>query len=235
MKDGLLTQYIEAGLPHLRQVAGLPEGLMPDFVALIRQLGDEEMLKLAEPRGLMSRVKEPLAQAPDPDSLPAEIWQQGTADWQPVHHVLPVTMALLHACERINALARRGALKIDSALVRGLAVIAYAPFVPNGGGLLSKLADILSGTAVEPARLLDNYLMAVITGDTDTLAGVDHCIMESPAWWGWSERFLAAGKDFPFLPKVIGISPPLTEGLKQVLTNMMREALNAEHNRNYPN
>jgi len=235
MKDGLLTQYIEAGLPHLRQVAGLPEGLVPDFVAVVRQLGEDKILKLAEPREFPSLVKDPLAQASDPDSLTAEIWQQGTADWQPVHHVLSVAMALLHACEKVNALVRRGALKVDPALVRGLAVIAYAPFVPNGGELLSKLADILGGTVVEPARLLNNYLTAVVTNDTDTLASVDHCIMESPAWRGWSERFLAAGRDFPFLPRVIGISPPLTKGVKQVLANMIMEVLNAEHNRNYPN
>ncbi len=235
MSDGLLTQYIEAGFSHFRQVAGLPEGLMPDFDAVARQLGDGGMLKLAEPLEPVRQIKAPLAQAFDPDSLPGEIWRQGIADWLPVHHVLSVTMALLRACEKVDALVRRGALKIDFVLVRGLAVIAYAPFAPNGGELLSRLADILGGMIGEPARLLDRYIIAVAAGDSDTLGEVNHCIVENPAWRDWSERFLATGKDFPFLPRVIGISPPLTSGLKQVLVNMMVEVLDAQHSRDYRN
>jgi len=79
------------------------------------------------------------------------------------------------------------------------------------------------------------FLKQLEAGDTDTLAGVDRCIMENPAWREWSERFLATGKGFPFLPRVIGIGPPLTSGLKQVLVNMVMEVLNADHSRNYPN
>ena len=235
MREELLTRYMEVGFPHLRQVSGLPEGLLPDFAVVARQLGDEGMLELAEPLGLAERLKTLLAQAPDPDNLPIEIWQQGIANWPPVHQVLSVTMALLRACEKVDALEWRGALKIDFALVRGLAVTAYAPFAPNGSELLSRLADILGGTVVEPARLLDRYIMVVVAGDTDTLAGVDRCILENPAWREWSERFLATGKGFPFLPRVIGIGPPLTSGLKQVLVNMLMEVLNADHGRNYPN
>ena len=235
MKDGLLTQYIEAGYPHFRQVAGLPEGLLPDVAAVARQLGDERALTLAEPLGLAERIEALLAQDTDPDSLPIEMWQQSIANWPPVYQVLSVTMALLRACEKIQALERRGDLKIDVVLVRGLAVIAYAPFAPNGDELLSRLADILGGIVVEPARLLDRYIMAVVASDTDTLASVDRCILENQAWRGWSERFLATGKDLPFLPRVIGVSPPLTTGLKGVLVNMMMEVFNAHHSRNYPN
>ncbi len=235
MKDGLLTQYIEAGFSHFRQVAGLPQGLLPDLAAVARQLGDERVLKLAEPLGLAERIKAVLAQAPDPASLPIEIWQQSIANWPLVYQVLSVSMALLRACEKVDALERQGALKIDFVLVRGLAVIAYAPFAPNGGELLSRLADILGGMIVEPARLLDRYLTAVVTGDADTLDEVNHCIVENPAWREWSERILTAGNDFPFLPRVIGISPPLTSGLMQVLVNMMTEVLNAHHSRDYPN
>ena len=234
MSNGLLTAYMEAGFPYFKQVANLPDGLMPDFVAVARQLGDEGMLKVAEPLGLAERIKALLAQAPEPDNVPVEIWQQGIAHWPPVHQVLSVTMALLRACENVDALERRGALKVDFALIRGLAVTAYAPFAPNGSELLSRLTDILGGTAAEPARLVDCYIMALLAGDTDTLADVDHCILENPVWAEWSERFLATGKDFPFLPRAIGISPPLTSGLKQVLINMMMEVLNAEHCRNYP-
>jgi len=234
MSNGLLTAYMEAGFPYLKQMANLPEGLIPDFAAVARQLGDGGMLEIAEPLGLAERIEASLAQAPNPESLPVEIWQQGMANWPPVHQVLSVTMALLQACEKVDAHERRGALKIDPSLVRGLAVTAYAPFAPNGGELLSRLANILGGTVAEPATLLDRYIAAVVASDIDTLVDVDCCILENPAWREWSERFLAIGKDFPFLPRVIGIRPPLTSGLKQVLINMMMEVLNAEHCRNYP-
>lgn len=235
MTDAVLTQYMEAGFPHLKQGAGLPEGLLPDFALVARQLGDEGMLKLAEPLGLAERIKTLLTQAPDPDSLQVEIWQQAIANWPPARQVFSVTMALLRACEKVEAQERRGMLKIDFALVRGLAVTAYAPFAPNGSELLSRLADILGGTVAEPARLLDRYIAAVVEGDSDTLASVDRCILENPAWREWSEGILAAAKGFPFLPRTIGVSPPLTSGLKQVLVNMMKEVLSAHYSRDYRN
>jgi len=234
MRNGLLTAYMEAGFPYLKQMANLPEGLMPDFADMVRQLGDETMLEIAETWGTAERLKTLLAEAPDPDMVPVEIWQQSMANWSPVQQVLSATMALLHACEKVAGLKRRGALKIDSALATGLAVTTYAPFAPNGGELLSRLANILGGTVAEPATLLDRYIAAVVAGDTDTLSGVDRCILENPAWREWSERFLAIGKDFPFLPRVIGIRPPLTKALVQALVKMVMEVLNVEHSRNYP-
>jgi len=226
---------MEAGFPHLRQMAGLPDGILPDFGAVVRQLGDEEMLRLGEPLGLAERVKTLLDGAPDPDTLADETWQQAIANWPPLRQVLSVTVAILRACERVEALERRGVLSIDFALVRGLTITAYAPFAPNGSELLNRLADILGGTVAKPAELLNHYLTARVEGDADTLAGVDRCILENPVWREWSERVLAAAKDFPFIPRTIGISPPLTSGLKQVLVNMMMEVISAHHSRDYRN
>jgi len=230
-----LTEYIQAGFTHLRQVSGLPEGLLPDFAAVARQLGDEGLLKLAEPLGLAGRVKTLLAQAPDPDSLATEIWQQCIINWPPMAQILPVTVALLRACERVHALERRGSLKIDFALVRGLAVTAYAPFAPNGGELVSRLVSILGGRVAEPAGSLDRYIAAVVEGDSDTLDSVDLCIVQNRVWREWSGRILAAGKGFPFLPRVIGISPPLTSELKQIIVDVVTEVFNAQHSRDYRN
>ncbi len=235
MKSGLLVEYMVSGFPHLRQVSGLPETLMPDFAKASHTLGDEAMLKVGEPLGLVERVKTMLSQAPDPSTVPPGIWEQGISNWPPIHQVRSVTMALLRACEKVEALERRGVLKISPALVRGLAAIAYAPFSPNGSGLLSKLADILGVTVEEPARLIDRYMTAVATGDADTPAAVDRCILEDPAWREWSQRLLATGRDFPFQPRVIGICPQLTSGLKQVLVSMMMEVINAYDRRDYRN
>jgi hypothetical protein len=235
MRDGLLTRYIEAGFPHLKKVSGLPYGLLPDFGKVANTLGDEAMLKVAEPLGLAESLKTMESQAPEPDSLPPDVWQQGIANWPPVKQVFSVTTGLLHACEKADALERRGVLKMNLTLVRGLAVIAYAPFSPRGSGLLNKLADILGVAVEEPARLLDQYMTAVVEDDTDTLAAVDRSIVEDPAWREWSQIFFATGRDFPFRPRAIGISPPLTSGLKQLLANMMIEVINAYDSGNYPN
>jgi hypothetical protein len=175
------------------------------------------------------------SQAPEPDSLPPDVWQQGIANWPPVKQVFSVTMGLLHACEEVDALERRGLLKMNLTLVRGLAVIAYAPFAPKGSALLNKLADILGVAVEESDRLLDRYVKAAAEDDTDTLAAVDRSIVEDPAWREWSQTFLATGRDFPFLPRVIGISPPLTSGLKQLLVNMIMEVINAHDSRDYTN
>jgi len=65
MRNGLLTAYVETGFHYLKQIAKLPDGLMPDFADVARQLGDEAMLDMAEPLGLGDRLKSRLAQALD--------------------------------------------------------------------------------------------------------------------------------------------------------------------------
>ena len=236
MRDGLLTRYMEIGFPHLRQVSGLPEWLVPDMAEAARNLGDQAILELAKPLGLAERTSAFLAQPPDPDSLPVEIWQENIRRWPAIRQVLPVTMALLRACEKVDALERRGLLRVDLAsLVRGLATISYAPFVPDGSEILSRLAAILGGSSAEPAGLLHLYTLALVKGDEDTLADIDNCILQNPAWAAWSERFLTTGKAFPSIPRVIGVSTPLTSELAQVLVTMIMEVLNANSGGNYPN
>jgi len=236
MSDGLLTRYIEAGFPHLRQMSRLPEWLVADVTKVARQLGDEGMLKLAEPLGLADGVKAFLAQAPEAESLSIEIWQEGIGRWRAVHQVLPVAMALLRACEKLDALERRGVLKINFAsLVRDLAVISYASFAPNGSQILNRLASILGGTVAEPAELLDLYITAVVKVDTDTLTGVEDCIRQNPVWAAWTKRLLEIGEAFPFAPRVIGVSPTATSGLIQLLATIIVEVTNADSSRNYPN
>ncbi len=235
MSSGRLTQYMEAGFPYLKHMTNLPDGLLPDFAKGVCQLGDEGVLRLAETLGLCDRLKPFLAQAPEPGSLPVEIWREGIAGWSPVYQVLSVTMALLRACEKVEALERRGVLLANVAsIVRALAIIAYAAFDPNGVKILARLAGILGGNPAQPAVLLDRYVKALEARDYDTLTRIEECILLNPAWAEWSARVLVTGKEFPFLPRVIGISPPLTRGLKQALVNMMLEAPNVEHSRNYP-
>lgn len=236
MKDGLLAQYMEVGFPHLRQVSGLPGWLVPDVTEVARELGDQAMLKLAKPLGLSDRLGAFLAQAPEADSLPSEIWQQSIASWQPVRQVLPVTLALLRACEKVEALERRGVAGINSAsTVRGLATIACATFTPNGGKILDRLAGILDGSPAEPAVLLNKYVAALENGDKYILTRVEEYILQDQVWTEWFKRFSAVGTAFPFIPRVVGISPVPTSELIQLLAAMIVEVINADHSRDTRN
>ena len=41
----------------------------------------------------------------------------------------------------------------------------------------------------------------------------------------WSHRFVAKGKGFPFIPRLIGISPTVNSELHQVLVDLIVEEL----------
>jgi len=229
MKNGRLTRYVEAGLPHLRHVSKLPGWLAPGVPEVASQLGDKSLLKLAEPLCLSEGIKSLLNQAPEADKLPAEKWQEGMGRWQAVHQVAPVTLALLRAREKVEALERRGVAGVSSAsTTRGLATIAFATFAPNGGKILDRLAGILGGSPAEPAALLNLYVKAMENGDKDTLADVEECILQDPAWAEWSRRFIAEGMAFPFIPRVIGVSPIPTGELIRLLAAMIVEVTNAD-------
>ncbi len=159
MKNERLAQYVEDGFPHLRQISKLPEWLAPGVPAVSSQLGDEAILGLAEPLGISEKIKPWLAQAPEENMIPDEVWLEVIGRWQAVRQVVPVTMALLRAREKIEALERRGAVGINSvSTVRSVATIAYAAFAPTGGKILDGLSVILGGKPLEPAALLNLYV-----------------------------------------------------------------------------
>ena len=235
MREGLLTQYIETGFPHLKQIAGLPEWLMPGVVEFVREMGDEGILELATPLGLADQARAFLVRAPDAETVSIEVWQQAIGKWQATDQALPVSLALLRIWERVRYLQRRCELKVDAtSFIHGLAVLSYAPFTLNGDEILKKLAGILGGKAEEPAMLLDSYMRIVTNGEDNTLTGIEQLILENRAWAAWSEEFLETGKAFPFIPRIIGVSPPLSGGLIPVLVSMIKEALDADISRNNP-
>ena len=57
MQHGVLTRYVENGYSHLKQGAGLPEGLLGDFSKVAAQLGDTGIKQLAETLGLKERLE----------------------------------------------------------------------------------------------------------------------------------------------------------------------------------
>ena len=113
MNQNLLARYIEVGFPHLWELSKLPECLVPDVADVAHELGDQAMLELAEPLRLSEGIKSLLTQAPEADKLPVEIWREGISRWNTLHQVVPVTLSLLRACEKVEALERWNVLVVD--------------------------------------------------------------------------------------------------------------------------
>ena len=129
MKQNLLAPYIKTGFPYFREITKLPEWLVPGAAEVVRQLGDESLLELIEPLGLTEEIQSCLAQAPKADKLPVGEWCEAIGRWSAMHQVVPVTMALLRAREKIEAMQQRGIGGVSSvSVVRSLVTIAFAIF-----------------------------------------------------------------------------------------------------------
>jgi len=224
MSECLLTRYVSAGLPHLKQIAKLSEWFLPGLAEETRKFDDECLIKMAEPLGLSEKLQTALSEAPEPENLPVEKWRESIDLFNVTHQVRPVILSLQRALEKFEAFQRRGNLKVDPSLVRGLAVIAYAPFALTGQEILQRLSVALGGSNNEPAGLMERYVNAVIDGDRKTLTAVDGCIQADPIWAEWTQRFIAIGKSSPFTPRIIGISPCINPDLTQVLVSMLTES-----------
>lgn len=235
MTEGLLTRYVEAGLPHLRKIAGLPEWLAPDAGKVIRELGDEGLLKLAEPLSI-SGYKDFLERAPEANAVTSEMWQECLAKSQTVDQISPIIMALLQVWEKARSLRRREQLTVDPILFcRGLTVLSYAPFIPSGRSILRRLAEILGGTEANPPILLALFSKAVVEGDHRTLNSIERCIREEVSWTVWTEMILEMAGTFTFVPRAIGVSLPPSKQLARVLVPMILEVTNDNAARNYSN
>lgn len=235
MTEGLLTKYVETGLPHLRKMAGLPEWLAPDAGKVIHELGDEGILRLSDPLGI-PEDKDFLHRAPEANTVPAELWQERLAKGQAISQTFPIATALLRVWEKARALRRRGQLNVNPSLfIRGLAVLSCAPFIPNGKAIFKRLAKILGSTEENPAILLELFSKAVAEGDGHILNSVEECIQEEASWAAWVEIFLEMAGAFTFVPKTVGVSLPLNRQLNQVLASMILEVTNADNRRNCSN
>ena len=236
MKHNLLVPYIQTGLPAFREISKLPEWLVPDAAEVVSQLGDENLLELVEPLGLTGEIQSCLTQSASADKLPVGEWREAIERWYVVYQVVPVTMALLRAREKIEAMERRGVIGINStSVVRSLVTIAFAIFIPNGGKILDRLAVVLGGNPTEPAELLNRYVTALVSDDKDTLSRVEQCIQRDPMWTAWFVRFSHCAQAFPYLPRVIGVSPVPSSALVPLLATMFKEVTDADCSRDNAN
>ena len=236
MKQNLLAPYIKTGFPSFREISKLPEWLVPGAAEVVSQLGDESLLKLIAPLGLTGEIQSCLSQSAEADKLPVGEWSEAIGRWAAVHQVMPVTMALLRAREKVEAMERRGVIGTNStSVVRSLVTIAFAPFIPNGGKILDRLAAVLGGNPTEPAELLNRYVTALVNDDKDTLSRVEECIQRDQMWTVWFARLSDCALAFPYLPRVIGVSPVPSSALTQLLATMFKEVTDADCSRDNAN
>ena len=236
MKQNLLVPYIKTGFPSFREISKLPEWLVPGAAEVVSQLGDEIILDIVEPLGLTGEIQSSLAPEARADNLPVGEWREAIERWSAVYQVVPVTMALLRAREKVEAMERRGVIGINStSVVRSLVTIAFAIFIPNGGKILDRLAVVLGGNPTEPAELLNRYVTALVSDDKDTLSRVEECIQRDQMWRTWFARFSDCALAFPYLPKVIGVSPVPSSELIPLLATMFKEVTDADCSRDNAN
>jgi len=236
MKQNLLAPYINTGFPYFREISKLPEWLVPGAAEVVSQLGDESLLELVEPLGLTGEIQSCLAHAARADKLPVGEWREAIGRWYAVHQVVPVTMALLRAREKIEAMQQRGIGGVNAvSVVRSLVTIACATFIPNGGKILDRLAVVLGGNPTEPAELLNRYVTALVSDDKETLSRVEECIQRDQMWMTWFARFSDCALAFPYLPRVIGVSPVPSSALIQLLATMIKEVTDADCSRDNAN
>ncbi len=236
MKQNLLAPYIKTGFPSFREISKLPEWLVPGAAEVVSQLGDESLLELSEPLGLTEKIQSCLTQSAGADKLPVGEWREAIERWSAVPQVVPVTMALLRAREKIEAMERRGMGGINStSVVRSLVTIAFAIFIPNGGKILDRLAVVLGGNPTEPAELLNRYVTALASDDKETLSRIEECIQRDPMWTTWFARFSDCALAFPYLPRVIGVSPVPSSALIPLLATMFKEVTDADCSRDNAN
>ena len=236
MKQNLLVPYIQTGFPSFREISKLPEWLVPGAAEVVSQLGDESFLKLIAPLGLTGEIQSCLSQSGGADKLPVGEWREAIERWYAVYQVVPVTLALLRAREKVEAMERRGVIGINSSsIVRSLVTIAFAIFVPNGGKILDRIAAVLGGNPTEPTELLNRYVAALVSDDKDTLSRVEQCIQRDPMWTAWFAEFSDCALSFPYLPRVIGVSPVPSSALIPLLATMFKEVTDADCSRDNAN
>jgi hypothetical protein len=105
-------------------------------------------------------------------------------------------------------------------------VIAFAPFVPQGRVVLEDIAANLDGNAANPAHLITLYIGAVLIDDLVTATRISECIRSHQEWDCWADFLQQLALSFNGNYKLVAITPPLSEGVADVLADMIKEAPN---------
>jgi hypothetical protein len=226
MQERRLTKWLEAGYPHFKEYSGVPAWLLPErsFAIVVDKLGDTKVLESSRCLGLLPDTAEEI---PDHETFSDEMWRQTCLDWPQLSLVSAIIMALLESVDRVMAKHYRGELTVEPQVVfRVLMVIAFAPFVPQGRAVLQNIATILDGDAANPARLITLYVNAVLNDDSVTATRISESIGRHREWACWADFLQQLALSFNGNYKLVAVTPPLSEGLADVLADMIKEAPN---------
>jgi hypothetical protein len=233
-----IVRWLQTGYPHLKNESGLPAWVLPEhsFARITNELGDENIMELSQPLRFADGLQDLIDQAPDPETVPPEMWQMSLKLWPACSQVRPVVDTCLDAAGNILRQFRSGRLKADpEAVCRGAVVLGYAPFVPEGRRLTEEAAALLGVDVNEPAMLVKRYTEVVTSGDGEMVNQVDECIKKRSYWMEWWRRLLQHKGDFPYTAKPVGVSPPVSAEITGVLAQMMKEeGQYDEPGRHYP-
>jgi hypothetical protein len=231
MTQGRLITWLKAGYPYLKAGSGLPSWLLPErsLRRTADELGDGSILRMSQPLQLTKGIEAVFDQALDPASFTPEAWQEAVKRWPPLSQVRPVVEAFLEVAGRVRAQFRRirsGAAPM--VICRHLAVLLFAPFIPEGRPVLEELAPILGGSASEPAELIRSYAEAVIDEDAVVVEKVSQCILKYSAWAEWASVLEEETLKCRYTPSLITVTPPPSAELVDALALMIKEAQHDE-------
>ena len=231
MKGQKVGRWLKSGYSHFKEESGLPAHVMPEhtFNRLTDGLGDESIMNLSQPWRLAEGMQDSIDKEADPETVPTEEWQAVITLWPACPGVRPLVESCLDAIGRIMSQFRSGQLDMSVDVVcRAVAVLGFAPFIHTGREIMEGIAAILGGTADEPPGMIKRYADAVTSGDMEMVSHIDCCIAKHTRWQGWVEQLLQQVRDFPYTPKPVGITPPLSAEIIGALARMMKEEQNNE-------
>jgi hypothetical protein len=225
MKETFVT-WIKAGYPHLKEQSGVPAWILPEhrFARVADEFGDNGVLAIICPLGVNNRIESLFENAPELETSPVDAWREAIRAWLPLIHVRDMIEACLETTGGIMTLFKSGRLTADPYMVwRGVFVLSFAPFLLEGIPLLTDIAPVLNGDANRPADLLRQYGRTLIRGDIITAKQVDSCIARYNEWAELATISLEKANNCSYIPKPIGIAPPISSEVVTVLADMLEE------------
>ena len=230
MVEQRLVKLLKTGYPHFKEYGGLPSWLLPEhsFATVADGFGDSNILEMARPLGLPSGM-DLFNQTLNTDAdESADGWPTAAACWPPLPVIKPIAISLFEANGRIMSPIRRGELKTDPSVVsRILLVMAFAPFDPQGRGILEEIATILDGDITLPAELITRFADAVLNGNDEIVTRLNDCINRQFTWQRWTEKMQEQALAFTGEYKLVAVTPPLSDELARALAAMMKETTDA--------
>jgi hypothetical protein len=225
--SGALVTWIKTGYPYLKEQSGLPVWILPEhrFGRVVDEFGDKGILAITRPLLVNNRIESLLEKAPALETSSVDVWQEAIRAWPPLIHVKDMVDACMETTGGIMRLFKSGRLNVDPYTVcRGVMALSFAPFLLEGIPLLTDIAPVLNGDANRPADLLRRYGRTLALGDILTAEQVDSCIARYSQWAEVAAASLKQANDCSYIPKPIGVTPPLSSETVTVLANMLKEA-----------